>query len=90
MSRLTMAHGQERGNNRMKPVLTIRHLIKEAEVFCDFMSKENHPKLLGVTDGKRVGTYIEHRFQGYLSEKYIVTVGNSAEGINLPDDHIEQ
>lgn len=38
----------------MKPVLTIRHLTKEAEVFCDFMSEENHSELLGVTDGKAV------------------------------------
>ena len=43
----------------MKPLLTIDHLIREAKIFCDFMSQENHPELVGVTDGKAVGTYGE-------------------------------
>ena len=51
----------------MKPVLTIKHLIREAENFSNFMSEENHPELVGVTDGKAVGTYVEHRFQHYLA-----------------------
>lgn len=72
----------------MKPVLTIRHLIKAAEFFCYFMSKENHPELLGVTDGKAVGTYVEHRFQHYLSDNYTVTIGSSAKGIDLPGNNI--
>ncbi len=73
----------------MKPVLTIENLIKEAEKFCSFMSEENHIELLGITDGKAVGTYVEHRFQQYLLEHYIVTVGNSAKGIDFPDEHIQ-
>lgn len=73
----------------MKPILKIKDLIKEAEVFCEFMSKENHIELLGTTDGKAVGTYVEHRFQNYLSDKYTVTVGNSAKGIDLPGDNIQ-
>ncbi len=58
-----------------KPILTINDLIQEAKIFCEFMSSENHSELLGVTDGKAVGTYVEHKFQHYLSEHYIVTVG---------------
>lgn len=72
----------------MKPVLTIEHLIEEAKTFCEFMSLENHTALLGVTDGKAVGTYVEHTFQHYLSEHYTVTIGNSAKGIDLPDENI--
>ncbi len=72
----------------MKPVLTIKHLIEEAKIFCEFMSHENHAELLGVTDGKAVGTYVEHRFQHYLSEHYIVTIGSSAKGIDLPGENI--
>lgn len=75
--------------NKMKPVLTINHLIKEAEKFCIFMSEENHHELVGVTDGKAVGTYVEHRFQQYLADHYIVTVGSSAKGIDLPGDNIQ-
>ncbi len=72
----------------MKPVLTINDLIKEAVIFCDFMSEENHSELVGVTDGKAVGTYVEHRFQQYLAENYVVTVGSSAKGIDLPGENI--
>lgn len=72
----------------MKPVLSIYCLVKEAEIFCNIMSQENHPELLGVTDGKAVGTYVEHRFQRYLSHNYTVKVGSSAKGIDLPGIHI--
>ena len=72
----------------MKPILTIKHLIEEAKVFCEFMSYENHAELIGVTDGKAVGTYVEHRFQRYLSENFIVTIGSSAKGIDLPGENI--
>lgn len=73
----------------MKPLLTIDHLIREAKIFCDFMSQENHPELVGVTDGKAVGTYVEHRFQRYLSERYTVRIGSSAKGIDLPGENIQ-
>ncbi len=73
----------------MKPILTINLLIREAKAFCDFMSGEDHPELLGVTDGKAVGTYVEHRFQHYLSERYVVAIGSSAKGIDLPGDDIQ-
>lgn len=73
----------------MKPLLTINHLIREAKIFCDFMSQENHPELVGVTDGKAVGTYVEHRFQRYLSERYTVRIGSSAKGIDLPGENIQ-
>lgn len=73
----------------MKPVLTIDYLARGAEIFCNFMSERNHPELVGVTDGKAVGTYVEHRFQRYLAENYIVTVGSSAKGIDLPGENIQ-
>lgn len=64
--------------------LTTENLIQEAEVFSQKLSQQNHPSLLGVTDGKAVGTYVEHLFQEYLREKYTLTVGSSALGIDLP------
>jgi hypothetical protein len=36
------------------------------------------------TDGKAVGTYLEHKFKAYLKEKYTFDEGNSANGIDLP------
>lgn len=73
----------------MKPVLTIDKLIQAAKQFCEIESKENHIDLIGVTDGKAVGTYVEHKFQQYLQLQYRSEVGNSAKGIDLPGTDIE-
>ena len=54
----------------MKPKLSIETLKIEAKLFCEEQSKINHKSLIGVTDGKAVGTYIEHLFQEELSKKY--------------------
>ena len=72
----------------IKQKLTIPKLIKEAQLFCVEQSKFQHKELFGVTDGKAVGTLIEQKFQKRLNDKYIVTVGSSAKGIDLPSDDI--
>lgn len=71
-----------------KEKLTIEKLIQEAQCFCVEQSKILHKELYGVTDGKTVGTLIEHKFQMHLQEKYELTVGSSAKGIDLPSDDI--
>jgi len=68
----------------MEQKLTIDLLVQEAKLFCEEQSKINHSELLGVTDGKAVGTYVEHKFKDVLRSKYSVKVGNSASGIDLP------
>lgn len=72
----------------MKPVLTIDSLIESARCFCETESRKNHVGLIGVTDGKAVGTYIEHKFQHYLQSRYMVEVGSSAKGIDFPSADI--
>lgn len=37
-----------------------------------------------MTDGKAIGTYLEHKFQQHLETKYVHAPGNSASGIDLP------
>ncbi|RCU42759.1 restriction endonuclease [Chryseobacterium lacus] len=69
--------------------LTIEKLIEEAQIFCVEQSKFQHKELYGVTDGKAVGTLIEHQFQMHLNNKYEVLVGSSARGIDLPSDDIQ-
>lgn len=64
--------------------LAIPHLIQEAKNFSELISAQNHHALIGVTDGKAVGTYVEHLFQDYLKRSYTMTVGSSASGIDLP------
>jgi len=68
----------------MKQELTIKLLCKEAKVFAEAESSHAEPSIYGVTDGKAVGTYLEHKFQTYLREKYAYKEGSSAGGIDFP------
>ncbi|MFA6187212.1 MAG: restriction endonuclease [Phycisphaerae bacterium] len=68
-----------------KSQLDIEVLCKEAHFFAKSESKHNAPSLFGVTDGKAVGTYFEHKFKKYLLSKYDFSAGNSASGIDFPD-----
>ncbi len=70
----------------MKKPLTIDILINEAKAFCKSESKFDNPDLFGITDGKAVGTYIEHKFQNYLLSKYEYEKGSSASGIDFPEN----
>lgn len=61
------------------------NLMKEAVEFSKLQSKIFHNNLYGITDGKKVGTYIEKLFQKFLEDKYgYLGTGNSAKGIDLP------
>lgn len=68
----------------MPEKLTRRELVSLAKTFCKFQSKAPHPELFGVTDGKAVGTYVEHLFQALIFEKYEIGAGSSAKGVDLP------
>ncbi|MBN2312784.1 MAG: hypothetical protein JXM79_02575 [Sedimentisphaerales bacterium] len=68
----------------MKKELTVELLCKEASIFIEAESAHAEPSLFGVTDGKAVGTYLEHKFQSYLHEKYNYEEGSSAKGIDFP------
>lgn len=72
-----------------KPLLTKAFLLKAAREFCVAESARGSAELFGVTDGKAVGTFIEHRFQSYLQERFEMDRGSSAKGIDLPGDGIE-
>jgi len=71
-----------------KQKLTIKTLIALAKDFCEQESKMPNKELIGVTDGKAIGTYIEHKFKDFLLSKYDVKVGSSASGIDLPSSEI--
>ncbi|MFP4120349.1 restriction endonuclease [Coleofasciculus sp.] len=68
----------------MKPELTIDILLDEAAKFSEIESIYDEPLLYGVTDGKAVGTYLEHKFRTYLSHTYNYELGSSASGIDFP------
>jgi len=68
----------------LRPKLTLDRLRESAAKFAAVESNFENPALFGVTDGKAVGTYLEHKFSDYISEEYEVEIGSSASGIDLP------
>ncbi len=72
----------------LKNKISLKDLVTEAKEFCIQQSNINHVELIGVTDGKAVGTYVEHKFKKYLYDKYEIILGNSASGIDLPSPEI--
>ncbi len=70
---------------KKKTALTVRSLCQEAGRFAQVESSHAEPSLYGVTDGKAVGTYFEHKFQAYLREEYTYVEGSSAKGIDFPN-----
>lgn len=67
-----------------KKILDISELQNAAKKFCEIESGKYRSELFGITDGKAVGTFVEHLFQNYLEQQYMVTVGSSANGLDLP------
>ena len=68
-----------------KTKLTIALLQSEAKKFAAEESSHDQPSLFGITDGKAVGTYLEHKFQKYLHSNYEYVEGSSAKGIDFPE-----
>jgi len=73
----------------MKTNLTISQMFNEAKRFAEIESIYAEPSLFGVTDGKAVGTYIEHKFKAYLANNYEVAFSSSASGIDLPELNVD-
>lgn len=68
----------------MKQNLTVDILQEEASKFAEMETSHDEPSLYGVTDGKAVGTYLEHKFTNYLADTYNYEQGNSTSGIDIP------
>ena len=84
-----MAKGQNKPKTNNKPKLTIEALCAEAAAFAEVESSYPEPSMYGVTDGKAVGTYLEHKFQAFLQIKYSFTPCNSAQGVDFPDLEVD-
>lgn len=74
----------------MKLKLTLEILKTETQTFADIESRHREPTLYGVTDGKAVGTYFEHKFRSYLREKDDGEEGCSARGIDVPELDVDR
>lgn len=66
----------------MKKLLSQSNLITTARSFS--LDNHTYAELFGVTDGKAVGTFIEHKFQERLESLYTLEIGSSALGLDLP------
>ncbi len=71
----------------MKKVLTRKLLVAEAREFCT--RDHYYLELFGVTDGKAVGTFIEHKFQQELGLRFKMDIGSSALGLDLPSLEVD-
>jgi len=65
--------------------LSVSVLKAAATDFLNEVSESAIPHLFGVTDGKAVGTHVEHEFHKYLSERHEYNAGSSASGIDFPE-----
>jgi len=72
-----------------KPSLTVEILCAEARTFSSLESNHAESSLFGVTDGKAVGTYLEHKFKKHLHNLYEFSQGNSASGIDFPGLNVD-
>lgn len=71
------------------PELTLAALQGEAARFAAWQSRQRERSLFGVTDGKAVGTHIEHKFRERLQRSYSFSEGNSAKGIDFPSLEVD-
>lgn len=89
MIRCVRSRGQIESVHFMKSLLTVGLLTDEASRFSEVESSHAEPSLFGVTDGKAIGTYFEHKFRDYLSEGYTFEEGSSASGIDFPSLNVD-
>lgn len=50
--------------------LNIKELVIAAKEFCTKEDGVYREEFFGVTDGKKVGTIVEHLFQDFLRDRY--------------------
>lgn len=71
-------------------LLTSALLREEARTFSAVESTHGEPSLFGTTDGKAIGTYIEHKFRARLAAAgYTFEAGNAANGLDFPGLNID-
>ena len=67
-----------------KTNLTLAGLKAAASGFLKRLSGRPIHTLYGVTDGKAVGTHVEHEFHRHLGQRFLYKRGSSASGIDFP------
>ena len=68
----------------MDTQLSLASLLEEAGLFAQMESDHFDTAIYGITDGKAIGTYFEHKFRAHLATRYSYEQGSSASGIDFP------
>lgn len=71
------------------PEMTVDHFKRAAATYAAQLSVTPLPSLFGVTDGKRLGTFVEAGFKDYLLERHAAAVGSAARGIDFPSLNVD-
>lgn len=69
--------------------LLLQNIKDDSRRFLTYLSSMPIPALYGSTDGKAIGTFVEHEFHQFLKSKYIYEQGSSAKGIDFPELEID-
>lgn len=70
---------------RLMTILDKQTFKLSAGEYAKALSQTQIDSLFGITDGKAVGTFVEHQFNDYLTERFAYKPGNSARGIDFPE-----
>jgi len=73
----------------MLPQITIPLLKEQASAFAAIVSSHDEALLFGVTDGKAIGTYLEHKFRKHIEQSFSYVAGSSAKGIDFPELEVD-
>ncbi len=69
--------------------LTLETLKRSVALFLHSINHIPIVPLFGVTDGKAVGTFVEHAFHDYLKQYYTYGAGSAAKGIDFPEQVVD-
>lgn len=85
---VTALEAQADGETALPP-LTLDLFRSAAREFTAELAHTPLPDLYGATDGKAVGTKVEAMFKEHLQERYDLTVGNAANGLDFPSLNLD-
>ena len=69
--------------------MTLPQLKSAARDFAQEFSTTSIAALYGITDGKAVGTHVEHAFHEFLKGRYSYVPGSSASGLDFPELRVD-
>ena len=69
----------------MKIKLTLEKLQEDAKIFSELESEHDETSIYGSTDGKAVGTYLEHKFKDFLRQSGFKVIMTRESDVSTDD-----